>query len=239
LGEGAFPRSIEFMADEQLRELARLAEAGDPNAGGRLIHGRVRAGALDWERVRLAAYLGDTSARVALSDDAPALVTDLGSWLGGLVAWGREADLRAAIAAARLVVSEWEDYCSDDRPRQALEAGEAWALDPSQPNTAAVVDAVVAGRDALTDRDDVFEDEEDDTIQEAGRALVRAAEAAMLDTPNASAREVGLTVVRAGLQSEIGPAEVRTAVRTELVPWALGNHDPLRERVDSGRSAVQ
>lgn len=70
LGRAASRRSIEVMPDEQLPELARLAEAGDPDAGARLIHGR-RAGELDWERIRLAAYLDSCSPDPRMSRRSP------------------------------------------------------------------------------------------------------------------------------------------------------------------------
>ena len=91
------------MADERLRRLLREAALGDPEAQVRLLRERVRAGVLDDERMRLAAYLGDAASQEVLGDAAPAVPEDLEEWLGGLSEQSPEASIRARIAAARFV----------------------------------------------------------------------------------------------------------------------------------------
>src|SRR5687768_4212537 len=58
------------MADQRLRSVEREVLAGEPGAPARLLRERLRAGAVDLERVRLAAWLGDGDARDALGADA-------------------------------------------------------------------------------------------------------------------------------------------------------------------------
>src|SRR5688500_2275009 len=110
------------MADQRLRSAERDVLTGEPGAPARLLRERLRAGTLDVERARLAAWLGDADAREALGGDvfdafaAPLLARARGelkqwqmttamlylaSWVAGLEHWGREACVRAAVGAAR------------------------------------------------------------------------------------------------------------------------------------------
>lgn len=68
------------MTDQRLRDLERDAASGDLQTQARLLLERVRVGQLTEERLRLAAYLGDEAARVALDADpaaVPAAIEDL------------------------------------------------------------------------------------------------------------------------------------------------------------------
>ena len=97
--------------DRQLRELERRAGGSDEDQA-RLLLARVRVGRLDERRLRLAAYVGDAAARLALRWSAPDL-SPLRTWLVDLRPWGPEV-------AARHVCTEFilppaqdsEDYCT-------------------------------------------------------------------------------------------------------------------------------
>lgn len=109
----------------------------------------------------LAAYCGDEAARVLVpvrltrqTVDKPLhwspgarefvesggilVPCDFGAWVRGLSRYGREACVRAAVAAARAVIADWE---RGSRPVEALwhgpqatEAAERWLADPSEAN---------------------------------------------------------------------------------------------------------
>lgn len=124
------------MTDRRLRELERRLAEGDAAAEAPLLAERLRAGTLAPERLRLAAYLAHAPARDALADAAPRLREDLEGWIRGLAEWGPQAWVRAAVAAARRVLSLYEERFEapgsfDLRPREAIEAAELWLRQPS------------------------------------------------------------------------------------------------------------
>ena len=59
------------MADERTRALERRADAGDAAAAAQLLGLDLRAGRIDRERLRLAAYLGHAGAQALLESDRP------------------------------------------------------------------------------------------------------------------------------------------------------------------------
>jgi hypothetical protein len=75
------------VTDQRLRDLERDAARGDLHAQARLLLERVRVGDLTDERLRLAAYLGDEVACVALEYDPRRSVAMNGDWFRGLVPW--------------------------------------------------------------------------------------------------------------------------------------------------------
>lgn len=121
------------MADARLRALEREATRGDGVAGARLLLERVRLGALEPSRLRLAAYAGDARARLALGPGAPVAPAEPKAWVLGFESWGQEVCVRAASAVARAALPLWEGRRAsvvDDRPREALEAIDAWLEQP-------------------------------------------------------------------------------------------------------------
>ncbi|MCW8139327.1 MAG: hypothetical protein KIT58_10540 [Planctomycetota bacterium] len=85
------------MTDQRLRALERDALHGDVEAQARLLLERVRVGDLTEERLRLAAYLGDERARLALGESAPEPPDDIVAWVRGLDALGSEVATRVAL----------------------------------------------------------------------------------------------------------------------------------------------
>jgi len=95
---------------------------------------RLRAGELDAQRLRLAAYLGDANAQAAsgfVPDAVPFAI-----WLDGLDGWNKQTQVRAGIALLRRALDERASL--PDRPERAtlraLKEAEAWCLDPSDPS---------------------------------------------------------------------------------------------------------
>ncbi len=175
------------MSDLRLRLAARgLAADPSPEAQAALLRERLRAG-LDPQRAELAAYCGHEGARLAWgcrtwgtlplyqenpkpnpgpdgtlyefvgvsTDLAPAYA--LAPWVRGLSRWGAEAQVRAAIAAARVALERWEEQegliswegkpgirdaawewrlLPEDHPkrspRRAIEAAESWVACPCE-----------------------------------------------------------------------------------------------------------
>lgn len=74
--------------DERLRQLERDAAAGVAGARAAWLAERVRAGTLEPERLRLAAYVGDPDARAAVGEAFD--LQAVGPWAQGLAAWGVE-----------------------------------------------------------------------------------------------------------------------------------------------------
>jgi hypothetical protein len=92
----------------------------------------MRLGGLRREALELAAYAGDPGARSALGEDAPEAESDLSAWVLGLRRWGREALVRAALAASETALALFEaEYPERPTPRRAHEATVAWLEDPS------------------------------------------------------------------------------------------------------------
>jgi nucleotide-binding universal stress UspA family protein len=116
--------------DRRSRELERHL-GDDPQAEAELLARGLRAGELDLELLRLAAYLGHAPAQAALGDRAPRAPLGLESFARGLEPWGPPAWTRAALGAARTALAFWEERHTDLAPREALAAAEAWITSPS------------------------------------------------------------------------------------------------------------
>ena len=202
------------MTDVRLREVERETAQGLPGARARLLREHVRTGAMDVGRLELAAWLGDEDARLALGEahyegfaadlrgatrqevgSARTDGADLVAWVLGLERWGRQACVRAAIAAVRVGLDA-EPHLSEGTlhaAREGLEAAEAWARCPCDAHAR-------AGRgpwaDALWGATSTRSPEPRGAVIAAVRAAGWAARAA-------------------------SPARVREALRAELLAWAL------------------
>lgn len=84
----------------------------------------------------LAAYLGDHAACLTLGG-TPAERGATARWVRGFVAFGHEAQVRAAVVVARRVLPVWDAQGGVERVtgrrarvREAIEAAEAWILTP-------------------------------------------------------------------------------------------------------------
>jgi hypothetical protein len=187
-------------------------------------------------------------------------------WGAATAGWGAQVAARTCIAAARLVLPIWEHGSrlgagegalegparGTPEPRRAIEAAEAWVLEPSPAHRA----ATQVARDALGV---VLERTQ---YPWAHAALYAADHAARVDPPAddpwAHPTERGL---RSAAESRtydlirraderpsaanwdrhfvIAALELRAAIRADLVPWVLLEGDPLRERVAKWHGSSQ
>lgn len=209
------------MSDDLLRHVERSATLGDPVAQARLLVERVRHGRLDPARLRLAAWLGDPTARLATADDSdearPPHLRPKGrkdDWTRTLAGWGQEALVRAAHVVASESMRHWRRHYRDDPTLPGvLDAVAAWLGCPCAPcaeqvRRAAEADAIPEGRD-----------------NRSGRAkwhVLNVAEAAHATRSEAWTR-CALEVI-----GESPATQVREAIREALVPWALGLEADLR-----------
>ena len=103
---------------------------------------RVRAGDLTQERLELAAYCGGPGAQLALGTKVATPPVDVVTWARGLSRWGKEAGVRAAVAAARYRLPDWQGLgVQDNSPEVAVELAEAW-LNTRAPELEAEADGV-------------------------------------------------------------------------------------------------
>lgn len=197
--------------DDRLRGVEREAALGDLAAQARLLVERVRRGRLDLERLRLAAWLGDPAARLALGED----LEESGrrrrrdGWTRTLAAWGQEALVRAAYVVAAESMRHWRRHYRDDRALPGvLGAVAAWIRCPCGP-CAEAIDRAVRGEPLPESKDN-----------RSGRAkwhVVNVAEAARA-TADGAWTDFALAVI-----GESPATQVREAIRGALVPWALGH----------------
>lgn len=202
------------MSDDRLRGVERSAALGDPIARARLLVERARRGRLAPERLRLAAWLGDPTARLATGEDSDETVAHVrpkgrkDDWTRALAAWGQGAVVRAAYVVALDGMRHWRRHYRDDASLPGvLEAVAAWLRCPCAPCAEQVGRAVDEG--AIPDGRD----------NRSGRAKwhVLNVAHAVLATRAEAWTGCALEVI-----GESPPTHVREAIRAALVPWALG-----------------
>jgi hypothetical protein len=255
--------------DARLRQLARRwAESRDPADAARLtqaltrsratplevLHERVRLDLFPAGRFELACYVGSPLAIEVLEgsgEPLPDVDAEVGDWVRGLGYWGKEAVVRAAVAAARPLLPRWEARQPDElRPAEALAAADAWVACPCETHAARALaaaqacwllgDAEARGRDADATR---VWDAAWPTPIESGRAEAitsatgSAAYAARADSDAAASwAENAATAAAEALGAErlaptaavvwseareLGAATVREAIRDAVGAWAL------------------
>jgi hypothetical protein len=208
------------MSDDLLRDMERSAALGDPVAQARLLVERARRGRLEPERLRLAAWLGDATARLATGDDSdegwPAFLRPKGrkdDWTRTLASWGQEVVVRAAYVVAHDGMRHWRRHHRDDPALPGvLDAVAAWLRCPCAPCAEQVGRAV---------DDDAIPESKDNRSGRAKWHVFNVAHAVRGTRAEAWTR-CALEVI-----GESPATQVREAIRDALVPWALGlEHDP-------------
>ncbi len=199
--------------DDRVRGFERAAGHGGVEAQARLLWERVRRGELERERLRLAAHVGDPAARMALAADAPPLPADLRACVRGLEAWGMDALVRAALAAAGRVLHLVPEPAVG-WSRGAVEAIAAWLACPCDPHRVELQRLASAPPPFAVN---------------APAAVLAAVNMAESTSRTAFARHA-VAAAEGALDAEArvdDPAgEVALALRDGLVPWALGARDP-------------
>ena len=210
------------MSDERLRELERRwQETGADEDEAAYLLARLRAGELDVERLKLAAYCDYAAAQLALGDEAPPTPSDLDAWGRGMHVWGKEACVRAVVALARVAFPYWRGH-PEDVPAEAFRAAENWIVCPCREHAA-----------EARQREFLASFGNSPLHRTQARVLSRAARAAAYPS-RASAR--GISVVAELTQSLPGVSSPIFTIREELVPWALGMEPPTRRHASSSRN---
>lgn len=219
--------------DERLRQVARLANPGHGEAELRLLLERRRAGGLTEESLAVAAACGHEAAGALLgSSSPPPRVT-----CKGLGPHGPEVVARAALACGRALLPIWAQAFPDDhRLVQALAVAEGWLLYPGDDRRRALPDGIgEAEHDAARS-------------QAAGYDSAPASCAVAIDYATAGVihGKLGTEVVdgcavrawtASGLTRQAAEGQLASAIAAELIPWALGQRDPVRERVNGDGAA--
>jgi hypothetical protein len=227
------------VTDELLRNLERVAAGtGDVHVRARLFHARLRSGDLEPRQVRLAAYLGDPAAILAVEgraaeQDEPlldptsrygqvasscALRAEMPTfedvlWLRGLSRWGLEVVARAGIAWLRTVPAD-PGRAEPMAIAEYWRALDAWLADP----TIEAYERVARGSD---------------TVVGAGSLGYGARLLRLLTRPGEAERREQRRWVLFGIEEGVrfeglqrGHPERRPeldAVKAELMTWALSS----------------
>lgn len=227
------------MTDARLRELERRFRlAGSVENEAAWLRARVQAGDLRPSNLELAAFCGHEAARRVVARPIPSLVIEV-EWLTLvhgfgenvegppwllriLVLGGGDAVLRTAVALYRRSPSTWPEndvpvWNTEQRVnllRDTTVAIEQWILSARDQAALARFKARI-GLDAAVARN-------------MARCVCPVG-ASQPVTPEEAVRELRGVLPFLGLDA----AAATTAIRSELVQWALGYGDPLRERVEA------
>ncbi len=195
------------MRDEAFRELEREWRATrDAELEQAYVQAAVRRG-LPRPRLLLAGYLGSSAALGLLGDQGFAEEPNLSSWLVGLGAGrlarrrelARESALRAALAALSLLQAEGEGSPNLDAAREVVSR---WIEDPSEANRAEV-------RSLRQDPQPIPD--------LAATVLAKRVNESARSASKVADHVVGVLRTRYRKNQQV----VRTAIYTELLPWAL------------------
>lgn len=221
------------MLDHEHRNLERRwRETGEPDDEAALIQARLRTGALSQQQVLLASVVGHEPARACFPDvRREPLFCDL---CYRLAEWGREAALRAGVAATTYMYGRWTWPHAEGDPREVLWRIEDWLTNPSE----ALAQRVTEQAEQLLAAIHRAEGDEDFGFVIHGNRNTDLAGAASLlgFVVGASAfeEEERRDLVRALTGAERvldDDEELRIAIREEITPWALSYGDPIRDRV--------
>lgn len=204
-----------------------------------LLSERVRAGELRREDLTLAAFCEHAPALLAVGG-IQARPDELKEWGDALADWGRETSVRALVAAARGVLPAWRCFRpQDDRPLRAILLAEAWVVEPTEDRAREAWEFAAPTLFELTEETTRFACSsapwaERGLAASASHALAACAWAARMTLARREPdHRVGdPLLLAAGALGVDAPDEdgLRTQVAAELIPWALGTHDPLSER---------
>lgn len=235
------------MSDTKLRNLQRIHQIqGDPESAAAVLRERLRQGALSLERVALASYLGDASARIVLPDAegdrckvvgcgfplrmhplfpvpnawmricSPGVPWSFDAWVKGLALNGQETMVRAAVAAAR-VVSQPIDTAAGPQCRICERGIEVWLGPDESPCKCRYLEAIEAAEAWLTCPCDEHQEVWRLCNVEAGYPFAELDWIPPACNVAAVSREE--TIRRcAKLTTE---DTIRAAIRNTLIPWAL------------------
>tara|TARA_B100000965_G_scaffold15892_1_gene12001 strand:- start:288 stop:974 length:687 start_codon:yes stop_codon:yes gene_type:complete len=213
--------------DSSLQELERrYRETGLEEDEAAWLRARMQAGGLGADQVRLAALCGHSAAALSLErgESRPA---DFPSWLSHVRSHGAEAERRAHLAAARESLRvrnrEAELHGAEDdiaeHPSLLLELAEELLFEPEDPELQDFLGGLASTQDAWEWTNDVSES--------AMWALN------LISALGNSEDDLDWSNL---LLEALYEERARAVVSAELVPWVLGYHDPVLERVRARRA---
>ncbi|MCP3064169.1 hypothetical protein LXT21_35895 [Myxococcus sp. K38C18041901] len=175
------------------------------------------------------------------TESTPEPFEALRPWLASLVSSGAETKVRVALAATRRVLGLWEtQHPNNDGPRRAVMAMDHWFVEPTEAHAAQVAElgnltpsqffapdafsaawAVNHASRCLSRPAETDEDSLSACVQAACRALSRQSVITFaLGTSQEPSEPLGpLEAAR----------EVHRAILDEVLPWACGAWDPVRD----------
>ncbi len=245
------------MTDSRLRELGReWRKTGNLEDEAVWLLERVRTGDLEQSRLKLAAHCGSSSAAVAIQiEPTPAgrvQGSDLGVWsehLAGL--GGRESVVRVLVGVARALLSRVDssllsDSCLVvlDHAERELQVSEFWVSDPNprtRKHAARLGATYERPRSTFNPRSYWVPSEPNEELAWHSKFLAGATVGAIAtgledELSSCLARGLGRPhSYRGRLELPSGLAEL--SLRQEVVPWALGYRDPVRDRVEARQRA--
>jgi hypothetical protein len=230
------------MTDARLRDMERRwRESGSATGEAGYLTERTRAALLRPDMLALAAFLGHAAARLALPDDAPPEMGVVEPWnrwllewserLRRLPAWDTALYARAALAAFEASPEfndqrrEWRrQHPADPRPEEAIASLEAFALCPCVEHARG---RKAGGRLAHSAR-------RDPAAWGTGADFFNGY---LLAVWEATGQESPYDLLHT--LADPTPEDHRRIVEVvsrELIDWALGISDPVRERANARRS---
>lgn len=198
--------------------------ADDKDGRVRALRQRLDAGLVDRSRVRLAAYLGSPEARALLGFDAPSPFTmpdfEAVEWTAECAAdfpsYGKEACVRVAIAVGRQALRSLERIPADhQRCETIFDAALAFARHPCDEHRHAA--ETIAASDETSD---LIQSAAPGDVEEAIHSVVSVASVAGAASAESAADDVGRLIA-------YRPESLFEALQDEVMPWALGERDPL------------
>lgn len=236
------------MSDERLRQLEREAASGDVDAKAKLLLERMRIGGLTAERLRLAAYLGDEASRRALGTEAPPEVHELGQMIFLLCAKNpdpRACGVRSLIRTALFHEERDQDDLalhSQGSVVRLMHRLEAWCLNPGSKTRRGIGRSLHTLNNKRELR--LTAGSHQTHLDLAAKAVQAAANLVLTgsleDIPRIASRGIlessGTTQPHNQDNSRPYWAEapdLREAICADLVPWALGERDAVRERAEA------
>jgi len=234
------------VSDADLRDLERrFRETSSVEDEAAWLLERVRLGDLPNERLELAAFLGGVAALELTDRRGPR--KPVRAWAETLLRWGREAGVRAVLQPTHAFLANWEEESGLDCPpevERVLVAAENWTLNPGEARRkrAARVSGKLSNRIHKAIRTGSFVTRSSHSLGLAQQALVSCVDvlgAGTADQVEAHLRRAMRTLYW-GESEGLGlfaKVSVDALLRQELVPWALGYRDPVRERVEARQRA--
>lgn len=231
------------MSDERLRQLEREAASGDVEARTRLLLERLRAGELTEERLKFAAHLGDEAAQQATGRQETLVSSHLAHpkrrrWFEGLARFGDGVPERVAWAVVRAAIRE---EASKDCVAAAITAAEHYFACPCPDHLSmAVAKAEELHRYKLGELPSK-------PVEALRLFLAAVTKAPSAWIPPRAAKKTGLSAADIRwpviLQTAFDAAAYTVPVsqeeslieviRKDLLPWALGERDPVIDGVEA------